>query len=339
MSDNTQEEKIEVSEANVSDSLKPAPEAQEDVSERIGAKLRRIRLEKNLNLEDVAAYLCIRAHFLQAIEDGDWKVLPGETYASGFIRSYASYLGLDPNAADGLYRAEREGSQRKNDAAEERAEIETVSPDNRIILISLVLLAVLLGVWKIYSGTPREDVIDVTRTAESSYEAQNPYPYNNVTMTNAEYSENAIGAAEQMPPVPPKKPETQENADAALEPVVEAEQQEEAVLQESAAAPVEPYMPRMFGAKNTDARIILQATQDAWVEVTRGDEIILTRTFHAGDKYRIPADPEELYLKTGNAGGLNVVVDGKQFPALGKVGETKSKIALDADVFLRENAD
>lgn len=335
MTDKTQEEKIKTPEADVSGTQQPASEAKEDVSERIGAKMRRIRLEKNLNLDDAAAYLCIRPHFLQAIEDGDLKALPGETYASGFIRSYAAYLGMDPSETDEAYRAETMRLQNKNVVVENLAEIETVSPDNRIILLSLVLLAVLLGVWKMYSGASREDVIDVTRTAETSYEAQEQYPYNNVTMTNAEYPESAMTEAAQVPPVPPKKPETDENADAA--PVV-TEESPEAALTESVPAPAEPYMPRMFGAKNTDARIILQATQDVWVEVTRGGEVILTRTFHAGDKYRIPADPEDLYLKTGNAGGLNVVVDGKQLPALGKVGETKSKIALDADVLLRENA-
>ncbi|HAW33796.1 MAG TPA: hypothetical protein DCX19_04105, partial [Alphaproteobacteria bacterium] len=64
-------------------------------TETVGDTLRCARLAKNQDLRDIAAYLCIRCQFLQALEENRYKELPGEAYANGFVRTYASYLGLD----------------------------------------------------------------------------------------------------------------------------------------------------------------------------------------------------------------------------------------------------
>ncbi len=61
----------------------------------VGAFLRASRLRRGEELADVAAQLRIRLVYLEAIEDGRFDALPGNTYAVGFIRTYAEYLGLD----------------------------------------------------------------------------------------------------------------------------------------------------------------------------------------------------------------------------------------------------
>ncbi|HEX2096668.1 MAG TPA: helix-turn-helix domain-containing protein [Solirubrobacterales bacterium] len=61
----------------------------------IGASLRDARKRRDLDLTDVEAAIKIRVRYLQAMEDEDWGVLPGDVYAHGFIRTYAAYLGLD----------------------------------------------------------------------------------------------------------------------------------------------------------------------------------------------------------------------------------------------------
>ncbi|HMC02882.1 MAG TPA: helix-turn-helix transcriptional regulator, partial [Cellulomonadaceae bacterium] len=38
----------------------------------------------------------IRARYLEALEHGDYRELPGAVYTKGFLRNYALYLGLDP---------------------------------------------------------------------------------------------------------------------------------------------------------------------------------------------------------------------------------------------------
>lgn len=49
----------------------------------------------------------IRARYLDALERGDWKALPGAVYTKGFLRNYALYLGLDPEDVLRQWRRER----------------------------------------------------------------------------------------------------------------------------------------------------------------------------------------------------------------------------------------
>jgi cytoskeleton protein RodZ len=61
----------------------------------IGATLRQARDRRRIGLSEVEAATRIRSRYLRAIEAEDWDGLPGDVYARGFIRTYASYLGLD----------------------------------------------------------------------------------------------------------------------------------------------------------------------------------------------------------------------------------------------------
>lgn len=65
------------------------------MEQSVGETLREARRERGIELAEVEAATRIRARFLRAIEADEWDVLPGETYARGFIRAYAAYLGLD----------------------------------------------------------------------------------------------------------------------------------------------------------------------------------------------------------------------------------------------------
>lgn len=65
----------------------------------IGDLLRRERERQNLSVKDIEKATSIRALYIDAIEKGDYKTLPGEVYAKGFVRNYATYLKLDANAA------------------------------------------------------------------------------------------------------------------------------------------------------------------------------------------------------------------------------------------------
>jgi cytoskeleton protein RodZ len=61
----------------------------------IGSNLKKTREQKQITLEQVAQGTNIRIQFLQAIEDDRLEVLPSPAQARGFIRLYASFLGLD----------------------------------------------------------------------------------------------------------------------------------------------------------------------------------------------------------------------------------------------------
>ena len=59
-----------------------------------GAVLRRRREELGLSLHDMAASTRVHKTYLQALEEENLRMLPGTTYAVGFLRIYARELGL-----------------------------------------------------------------------------------------------------------------------------------------------------------------------------------------------------------------------------------------------------
>ena len=60
----------------------------------LGTALRVEREKRGLDMEDAANKLKISARLLRALEEGDEQSLPPLAYTKGFIRSYASYVGL-----------------------------------------------------------------------------------------------------------------------------------------------------------------------------------------------------------------------------------------------------
>lgn len=73
---------------------------------RIGSIIQETRLKKGINLDKVADETNISVRFLKKIETDDFTGFPGEPYVVGFIRNYAEYLGLDPEAIVTRYRAD-----------------------------------------------------------------------------------------------------------------------------------------------------------------------------------------------------------------------------------------
>ncbi|MBN2556545.1 MAG: DUF4115 domain-containing protein [Anaerolineales bacterium] len=57
--------------------------------------MRDAREKLGLTLEEVERGTHIRAHYLDAMERGDFNFLPSTVQARGFLRNYAEYLGLD----------------------------------------------------------------------------------------------------------------------------------------------------------------------------------------------------------------------------------------------------
>ena len=61
----------------------------------IGPALREARERRGISLQQVEAETAIRTRYIRALEDEEFGALPGTTYAKGFLRAYAEYLGLD----------------------------------------------------------------------------------------------------------------------------------------------------------------------------------------------------------------------------------------------------
>jgi cytoskeleton protein RodZ len=69
----------------------------------LGLRLREARVQRGIDLAEVAASTKIQVRFLRAIEREEWDLLPSEFYARSFVRTYAAYLDLDDvRAIEGL---------------------------------------------------------------------------------------------------------------------------------------------------------------------------------------------------------------------------------------------
>ena len=61
----------------------------------IGNILRTERETQGRTLTEVSKAVYIKTKYLSALEEENFAVIPGEVYVKGFIRAYASYLGMD----------------------------------------------------------------------------------------------------------------------------------------------------------------------------------------------------------------------------------------------------
>ncbi|HEV2261177.1 MAG TPA: RodZ domain-containing protein [Candidatus Rubrimentiphilum sp.] len=65
----------------------------------LGERFRVAREQRGLTLSEVGEQLRIRSVYLAAIEEENWKAIGASVYIRGFLRTYARFLGLDPEEA------------------------------------------------------------------------------------------------------------------------------------------------------------------------------------------------------------------------------------------------
>lgn len=132
---------------------------------RISEILQDKRLEKGYSLENVVKAIKIKKDFIIAIEDGRYFDLPSESYAMGFIKNYAQYLGVDKNKAAALFRREYEGVQGgvlptfKSRDAKPAGKI-LFTPKNFIIsIITLVIIGYIAFQYNSFFFGPKLEVV------------------------------------------------------------------------------------------------------------------------------------------------------------------------------------
>lgn len=88
------------------------------MQKRVGELLAERRQAMGASLTDVEGATLIRAFYIEAIERGDYSSIPGVIYLKLYIKSYASFLGMDPQQAASML--DRELSQEPEQKAEEK---------------------------------------------------------------------------------------------------------------------------------------------------------------------------------------------------------------------------
>ena len=132
---------------------------------KISEILHDARIEKGYSLEAVVRATKIRKQYLIAIEEGRYFDLPSESYAMGFIKNYATFVGFDKNKAAALFRREYEGVQGKvlptfKSKDKVIRKIEIFTPRNTVIgFIVLIILGYIAFQYSSYFFGPRLEVL------------------------------------------------------------------------------------------------------------------------------------------------------------------------------------
>jgi len=258
---------------------------------RVGEELREARIALGVSVEDAATQLRINRRYLMALEEGRVKDLPGAAYAVGFVRSYATALGLD---ADDAVRRFRDVS---GTAVTKQGDLVFPEPVPRRGIPTGVLAALGLALamggyvaWYQWSGQG-ERVVDT------------------------------------VPPLPPRLERAAEATaprDTPAPPVIEPPAPAPAPV----AAPPPPPPPRIDPDR---PRIVIRAKGESWVQIrdNPGNRVLTDRVLRAGETVEIPNRPG-IVLTTGKAENLDILLDGQEVDPFGGPG-VRRNIALEPD--------
>lgn len=81
----------------------PWEQAPDGVGVSFGSWLRQQREIRGISLREIANISKISIRYLEALEASRFNVLPAAVFAKGFLRQYASYVGLDPDEVVNFY--------------------------------------------------------------------------------------------------------------------------------------------------------------------------------------------------------------------------------------------
>lgn len=138
--------------AQTPSSAEPAENAQVD-SGAVGPLLRQARQDQGKEIAAIAETLRIRREHLAAIEDSRYDALPGPTYAVGFVRAYAEFLGLDGAEVVRRFKAEGQSLPGRNDLSFPSPVREGGIPSGALIIIALLLAGVVYGGWQLSTSS------------------------------------------------------------------------------------------------------------------------------------------------------------------------------------------
>lgn len=238
----------------------------------IGGVLRKTRLQYGLTLEQVHQATRIKHIYLEALEDEDFERLPGAVYVTGFVRSYADYLGLDSEQMLLLLKKKTGPKPVRPVYNFPVANDEQKIPGKKVVIGSTIALIIILSALAVGKSGYKTDEI-------------------------------------------PAVPEELVNQMAVPEKPAEEDAPE-------ASAPIPAEKPKPHP-------VVMKAIEDVWLEIRDGGgKPVFSRVLKTGEEYWVPADENSYAMTTGNAGGLQMVVEGVVMSPMGKTGEVRRNVAL-----------
>jgi cytoskeletal protein RodZ len=267
----------------------------------IGDTLREARLRQGLTIKDVEETLKIRGKYLQALEQDDFEVLPGDTFVRAFLRSYANFLGLEADvlvaeytsAHDSVSDSHRGHSNGPARLARPRTRGRRSQPNYVVVaVVALIVLTILAIVFRDRGQEPA--VID---------------PENIVTTTTAPTDSSSDSGG------------TQSRGEELVAAISVAEAASQGAASQEAApldpASQEPAPQRTVEDPHPDVLdLTLEVTQNrCWIvvrEESAAGKTLYSGTLEEGERltYSVPG---RIWLRIGDPSAVLLVADGRVF--------------------------
>ncbi|HET6419980.1 MAG TPA: RodZ domain-containing protein [Geobacteraceae bacterium] len=276
--------------------------ADEKKENSAGTLLRETREGLGLSLDDAARVTRIGKGHLAALEEGLYDRLPSAVYVKGFLRAYAAYLKIPENRIFQAYEKDlsdtvtcsddQDALQTAKEKIEKKPEkVRKPSERNKWLYIFTVALVVAAALAISYLFVP-------SPTKENA---------------GKEYFPVISSAAKPSVPVMPagENVNTSEN-------VRPQEQQEQQAGETEAGTPEVPATP---AASSKGMVLKIKVVEDGWLDITIDDAVSQHYDLKSGDLIEWKGE-KSISLDVGNAGGVEVELDGKTLKTFGKKGES-----------------
>ena len=301
------------------------------------------------SVEDVADDLCIRRIHIRALENATYGDLPEQSYASGFVRSYAKYLGLPPEEMVARFRESYRDHADKHappPRLEALATANTVSysprwPSFAVLLIAAVLLGSSYMVMAAYTAATNP----IPQTAEISSSDTLEYVSPAANFTSADtvlFDDIEIELDIDLdPPIEPAAA-----LDPNLDPIniteeIDGDLGETLVYgiglpqnrPDSSSIEPEPLV-----RTDQQHRVVIEATGRAFLTVLDDatGEAFLRAEYQRGDKYSVP-DDKIVRLLSLNVDRLEIRIDGVPYRVSPAIAALNEPLVLDPDVIPNTN--
>ncbi len=329
--------------------------------EELGAALRAEREKRGLSIEDVANHLKIGVRLLRALEEGDASSLPHLAYAKGFIRSYASYLGMAAEEVNEAVCALGGVSPAITPQPVYTPE-ESLSPPRSLKWLGVLIVLALLGggayvAWQqgalefLSRQTRRlaqpSPPLQTPDSAEIVPGRETPPPAAPSSAAPARTpSPSAVTASTTAPaasPAPATVPPVAASASATS--VGDATAPASAPVPAFGGAARNATAPTAWGLGATPTRnatqpaesappadgalppgqhkVIITATEECWVHSNADNTDTRQFSLRKGDTFALTFT-KSLELKLGNAGGVRIRYNGQDMPAPGQSGQVRT---------------
>lgn len=326
----------------------PNAEAAESAIRQIGAEFRRLRSLRGERIEDISAYLNIKSTHIFGVEQGDLSVITSKREAKSVVRRYADYLGLDGEGIAGPMDPIIASLQ--GDKAPPKPQ-----PAVRFDRTTAIILTLSIGIGAIIGwfsmgdvnrfdlltppvnativDTVKPDDVTVPEDKEDVDVAVSPTTSTRSldTVIESADEQSITDVAESL------SGEAAEASDALLAELKTAiaEEEDEARSENPANVLAAIFAERgdrahIYEAENTDARVIVRALSDVSVQVaSRSRDYVWTHTMKPREMLMVP-NRNDLELWSGDAAGIELLLDGAILPPLGPPGTVISGLSLAA---------